>query len=440
MAEENAISHSAKRRLTQRGQAALFVTLTTPVLFGLLGFGVEVGWAYWRREACKTAAESAVWAIVSAAGATAPATQGATPCPGSPSAATAWQLGCLFAAQNGFTNGSKGASVTVQIGAGATGIPVSGVSPGNYWAAVTVSETENALFSRMIGGSGLTVKARATAGVFAAGSGACIYVTDPTDSKTFNMSGANLTGGCGINVNSSSASAVNISGGNLTLNSSAKLTIDGGLSWSGGNICGNAPPTVPACVNQNTGKTVANPFSGMVAPTPSAGCDYTNYSVSGGSSNVLSPGTYCGDLKVSGGTGISFSSGVYILKTGNLVISGGVFSNTATNVLFYIPTSNASGQFNITGASPVWNGISGNGADGFLFWADNSAAQSITGGNYTFNGVIYMPNSSLSYSGGNGTQQSIVAYKLTVTGGNITSNYPSGNYSGGGVSGAHLVE
>jgi hypothetical protein len=78
-----------------------------------------------------------------------------------------------------------------------------------------------------------------------------------------------------------------------------------------------------------------------------------------------------------------------------------------------------------------WDGISGNGADGFVFWVDNSAAQNITGGNYTINGVIYMPNSALTYTGGNGTQETVLADTLTITGGNINTAAPSSNFTGG---------
>ena len=37
------------------------------VMCGLLGLVVDVGWANWRKEACKTAAEAAAQAAVAAA-------------------------------------------------------------------------------------------------------------------------------------------------------------------------------------------------------------------------------------------------------------------------------------------------------------------------------------------------------------------------------------
>ena len=74
----------------------------------------------------------------------------------------------------------------------------------------------------------------------------------------------------------------------------------------------------------------------------------------------------------------------------------------------------------------VWNGISGNGADGFVFWVANSGVQqNITGGNCTINGVMYMPGSPVNYTGGNGTQQTLVVDTLDVTGGNVSTSYSS---------------
>ena len=83
----------------------------------------------------------------------------------------------------------------------------------------------------------------------------------------------------------------------------------------------------------------------------------------------------------------------------------------------------------------------GNGADGMVLWVANSTAQKITGGNYPINGVTYMPSAALTYSGGNGTQQTLVVDSLTVTGGNITTAATSSFFSGGGTQagGAFLV-
>ncbi len=49
------------------GQAALMITISLPVTLGLIGLVVDVGWAYYREEACRTAAQSAAFAAAMAA-------------------------------------------------------------------------------------------------------------------------------------------------------------------------------------------------------------------------------------------------------------------------------------------------------------------------------------------------------------------------------------
>ena len=54
--------HRKPRSCGRRGQAAIFVTLSLPVTFGVLGFVVDIGWSYFRKEAVYTAAQSAAMA------------------------------------------------------------------------------------------------------------------------------------------------------------------------------------------------------------------------------------------------------------------------------------------------------------------------------------------------------------------------------------------
>src|SRR5215831_21589 len=54
-------------RNRQRGQAALFMTLSLTALLGAMGLVVDFGWAYWRKEAAATAATAAASAAIAAA-------------------------------------------------------------------------------------------------------------------------------------------------------------------------------------------------------------------------------------------------------------------------------------------------------------------------------------------------------------------------------------
>src|ERR1700691_6014860 len=110
-------------RTGRRGQAALFTTMTLTLSFGLIGLVVDLGWAYWRQEACLEAAQSAAMAGVmfALAPANAPSswppatcTSGsviacqatATACPSTTTLGTAAtssvDAACKYAKQNGF--------------------------------------------------------------------------------------------------------------------------------------------------------------------------------------------------------------------------------------------------------------------------------------------------------------------------------------------------
>ncbi len=98
----------------RKGQAAIFMTMTLTVSMGLIGLVVDIGWAYWRKEACATAASAAAFAAISAASGSGVTNQscgsgltawacGTYPCPANPSSVTNnFDNGCLYAKQNGF--------------------------------------------------------------------------------------------------------------------------------------------------------------------------------------------------------------------------------------------------------------------------------------------------------------------------------------------------
>ena len=431
---------TGRKNSKQRGHILLFVTLSLPVLLALVGFAVDLGWSYFKKEAATAAAEAAALAgatQVYKAGGSITCNSGViwcntTPqqCLSSPTSPpdNSFDTACLYAKANGYQTGGR---VNVTVEASNTHAPTAPGTSNAYYVTVRVTEQLPLTFLSVLGaGNWTTVAAIASAGVDLDSGGGCIYILDPTMHKAFNMTGGNFSTGCGIYDNSNQSDAANMTGGNLGLNNGALLTIHGRLNQTGGNIS----PSGNVKQNQSS---ITDPMSGMTAPTPDATCN-PNPNITGGNSNTINAGTYCG-ISVSGGNNVQFNSGIYILKTGNLTISGGNFSSTTTNVLIYIPASNTTGKINITGGNMHWNGLSGNGVDGMVFWVANSAAQNITGGNYTINGVTYMPNSALTYTGGNGTQQTLVVDSLTVTGGNINTPATSSLFSGGGLPGGSFL-
>jgi uncharacterized membrane protein len=177
----------------RRGQALIMVTLSIVPIIGLLGLVVDFGWAEWRREACRVAAEAAASAAAVAAKATGTyTTHGDNVCPESPDRTRPLEAGCLYATQNGFTNGSH--SQTVSMASGTA--PLGSVHP-DYWVRATVSENIPTLFSRILGQAGMMVRASAVAGAYN-NSGDCVYVLNPTAQKAFEDTGGSFTLGCGI--------------------------------------------------------------------------------------------------------------------------------------------------------------------------------------------------------------------------------------------------
>src|SRR5205809_125255 len=102
----------------ERGQALILITIAISLLFGMLALVVDVGWAYYKKQTARAAAEAA--AIDAAevtlnnllaganfsCGAKGLQCQSASPCPSNISSpADNIQTGCMYAAANGFRTG-----------------------------------------------------------------------------------------------------------------------------------------------------------------------------------------------------------------------------------------------------------------------------------------------------------------------------------------------
>jgi hypothetical protein len=190
---------------------------------------VDVGWAYWRQEACSTAAQSAAVAAALVAegnagngcgnGSNQVPAQQSTACPATLTGTNPIGAGCLYAKQNGFVNGRS--RQTVSMASGCTASPVTGVSP-SYWVTATVSERIPALFSSILGNSFSTVSAHSTSGVFI--SGGCVYALEPTN-VDITMSNGSLSSNCGIYLDSNNVKAINASNGHISTTGGAKTQI-----------------------------------------------------------------------------------------------------------------------------------------------------------------------------------------------------------------------
>jgi Flp pilus assembly protein TadG len=427
----------------RNGQTAVLFTLMMIPLFGVVGLVVDIGWAYYRREAAQMAADAAASAAATAAytaaGGAAPtcSTSGVAcyasdyTCPTTiTTPANNIQTGCMYAADNGFTSTGK-QRVVIQSGVG-TAPTSSGVTVA-YWVMVRVTEQIPQLFSSVLGYPNATVAARTTTGTRVASSGGCVITLDPTASGSISQNGiTSLTSGCGVFVNSNSNSAISLVGnGSITTTGSAKTQIVGNCSG-----CGNISPAP-----QTGAMVMADPFADMMPPTVGA-CTDANAGINMGShdSQTISQstmGVICGGINLSSHAALTLNPGIYVVKNG--ISLGGQTTLNGTGVTIYLQSGGVSMA---GGASVNMTAPSSGDWQGILFYqdrADATASTLVGGTSQLMNGVLYFPAANLTFTGGSSlvaTATTIVADTLTLKGNSNINAAATTQYTGntGGVS------
>ncbi|HLY16377.1 MAG TPA: pilus assembly protein TadG-related protein [Bryobacteraceae bacterium] len=420
----------------QRGQTIVLFTVAFVPMVALMGLVVDVGWAYFRRQAAQAAADSAAVAAVMAVNASsgssiACGTNGAvcqadTTCPTSISSPPTndFQVACLYASGNGF---AQGGSQTVTFAADKTSPPpaVPGVAV-KYWVTVRVGERENQTFSSILGNTLLNTGAHATAAIFQPNPSTCVYVLAPAQAGAISANGTtNVQTGCNIWVNSTNSDAVDMVGGaQITVSNGASVNIVGNWSGKGGAAISPSP---------NTGaSTVSDPFAGM--PTPAVGsCINSGISLTGGTTTI-GPGTYCGAINLTGQANLVLTPGTYVLKNG-LSMAGGT-SISGSGVTLYLQ----GGGITMAGGANVNLSAPGSGPyQGIVIYQDrsDSTADSLVGGaTQLISGTIYLPAANVSYSGGSGTQAAtatLVCYTVSFVGNSTFLQGASSKYVSGAV-------
>jgi Flp pilus assembly protein TadG len=168
------------------------------------------------------------------------------------------------------------------------------------------------------------------------------------------------------------------------------------------------PPKDPTCT------FFPDPFAGFSMPASAATCTYTNFTTTG-SGMALQPGTYCGNTTLNGGS-ITLAPGLYIVKSGNFVITGN--TNVVANGVTFVLTGTGPNFYINTNAQLTQTPMASGQFAGFAFYLDNnsdaSACLKVTDGsqvaggkksgdcvnsidNYakaTISGVVYLANAA----------------------------------------------
>lgn len=399
------------------GGVAVLTAVSLTALLGVAGLGTEATQWYAAKRDMQGGADAA--AFSAATGIMAGQTSSTA------IAATAEAV----TAKYGFANGAGGVTVMVN------SPPKSGGYTSSSSAVeVIIQQPQQMLFSALFLASAPTVSARAVALAGIAGSGCVLTLDKGTVTDLTDSGGAKLNlNGCGLYVNSSSASALSISGGATITAYSASIV--GSYTTSGG-----AKLTTTNGVTTDASATT-NPYASVSIPTYS-GCSQNGYSLSGGTTQTISAGSsayvFCNGLQVSGGATLTLGAGVYVVDRGSFALSGGATINATSGTTIVLTSSTGSGYATaqVSGGTTLNLTAPSTGATaGLALFQDPNASSSGTdsfsgGSSQNITGALYFLNQGVSFSGGAGTGGAactqLVAFTAQFTGGSNFNNNCAG--------------
>lgn len=178
----------------------------------------------------------------------------------------------------------------------------------------------------------------------------------------------------------------------ITALQSAKVTA--GQICSAGGTFGPRARFQPQALNDCP--IVSDPLASRAPPSVS-GCTHNDEVIDGGTL-TLSPGVFCGGLKITHGATVTFAPGEYVIKDGEFIVDGGATIN-AQSAGFYLTGDDATIKFasdsNIRMTAPLTGPLAG-----ILFFEDH-AAQPYRVHKFTSDnapvllGTIYLPQGQL---------------------------------------------
>lgn len=337
--------------------------------------------------------------------------------------------------KNGFVNGSKNVTVTVN------NPPKSGSYTGNANAVeVIVSQQMSSLLSSLFMQNAFSISSRAVAVANTPSNGAataCILALDPSIPDAITMNG-NLSANfknCVIASDSTDNASVFV-GGNVNVSAQSIYTA--------GNITQVGNSTLNLLNPANTGaQPIPDPYTNVQIPVHGA-CDYNNYSPGNGA--TLNPGVYCGGLSFQHSA--TLNPGTYYVTDGSFQASGQSqitcnCHNPGDGVTIVL-TGSSPGGVNIEGGAIINLQAptnAGNLFDGFLFFQDRSTlvgTQVVFNGNSTINmqGTLYFPRGAFRWNGDSSDPNSctqIVADTLQFTGNTTITDTSCGTQGAGQI-------
>ncbi len=399
---------SRKARRGRRGQIITVAALFFPILLAFMGLSLDAGLLFHTKRRMQAAADAGAMG----------------------GARELWRGNNALvtsAAKNDTGLNSfndKNATITVN------NPPASGPHAGDAgFVEVIISQPVPTYFMRIINQQSETVKARAVAGIVTAADG-CVLALDPSMRGALTVQGTSiLNADCGVMVDSNDTRAIVANGGACIYGGPNGIGVSGDYVANGSANCLYPSPAVDV-------PRAMDPLAYMTPPAVPVSPVFSDTKITGGVA-ILSPGQYDNGITITGGV-VTFLPGVYILNGGGLQISGSPVV-TGLGVMFYNTSVSGGkgkgtwGTFNINGTATVNFKAPFTGSyAGVLFWDDKNAPNlppgNVINGNSLsgFEGALYMPSTSLTYSGTSDTSNwtMLIADAITVSGNaTVSSNY-----------------
>ena len=269
----------------------------------------------------------------------------------------------------------------------------------------------------------------------------CMLALDTDMDKAVEFSGSSQGQiKCGVAANSSSESALYLSGsGQLA---AGEVSVTGDIEVSGS---ATFSPVVPPYL----GGEAVDPYADLEVPTLPAACKtsagvpagVTVHPVNGVVVNsvsdvTLTPGRYCNGLRLTNAANITFAPGVYIIDSGEFksTLNSSAKGNGVTFILTETPASSKTTYATLafTGSTQMtFNAPTSGPYKGILFYQDRNAPSfmgsnliedSVSGSTQlNLSGAMYFPSQELKFDGSaqlqsNGTCLQVIGRKVTFLG------------------------
>lgn len=161
----------------------------------------------------------------------------------------------------------------------------------------------------------------------------CLLGLEPSAPQTIALEKSALVTAPRCLVQSNSKSPVGLQAKDNAVITAGMICTSGGKSQN--SNASFSPPATTDCPAQS------DPLQSRMPPSI-GGCSFNDKIVDG--TDTLSPGVYCGGLKLTKGAYVRLSAGIYVIKDGPLIVEDGA-SISGTEVGFFLTGSNANLTF-----------------------------------------------------------------------------------------------